>query len=276
MSIWENLTAAVGIGACQVAVSLNAAEACWNEPISGMVYLKGGRVAQQLHGLDVAVVEHWTTSTFNGKTTTTNHHYREYQKAQLLAAFEVQPGAEHAFPFQLTVPWGGLFNHEWMVRAAADIPLAVDPHARGLFHLLPARIFLDTAQILSEVARLPVHAWHNQQGGVRVDMVATGEAGKVLDGIRLHMVQNGYRLSGAVEVNPQERSVTDVLKSLTRADLQRTPFDIAVGDHAATRALFQQALRPYLDSLAHLPLPAAAPAPRAEQFPLPSQETPSQ
>lgn len=272
MSFWENLGAAVGIGACRLTVTLDAEAAGWNETLSGRVQLEGGKVSQQLNTLDAELVEHWTTTTMAGKVPITNHHYRVHDTVRLAAGLTVPAGNEpQTFSFTLTAPWGGPLAHHWLVRVLAGIPGAVDQCAVKDFKLLPARVFRDTAGILSELSRLSVRKWHNHETGVRADLPAEGEANAVLDGIRLDIALDGPVLRGRVEVNPQEHSLGDVMRSLIGADWVRTPFEIPAEDPNAARRLFEEVLRPHLDALRHLPLPATAPAPAPGQLPLPSE-----
>jgi len=274
MSFWDNIGAAVGVGASELDVTLDAADFAWGEDATGTVTLSGGRTVQQVTGITVAVVEHWTTVIMVGKTPVTQHHYKSHSEVLLVGGMDIGPGEQSTFRFSCAVPWGGNFSRHWFVGARASVPGAVDRSGNTDFRLVPPEVYQQVARVLSEVCRFPVDKWSNHASGVRMELCDAPEARLILDGVTLTMEleASASSIRGEVVVNPQEKNAADVLRSLVRADRQATEFTVKVGDVFSARRVFEAALRPHLDALRQFPVPAHAPTASRGDLPGASQE----
>jgi hypothetical protein len=270
---WQNLGAAVGIGAATVAVDCRTPCVGWGESANGTVALTGGEVAQQVKQLTVSLVEHWTTTTMVGKTAVTIHHYQPHATTVLASDFALSPGESLTYEYSLPAPWYEEFSHHWFIGARAEIPAAVDRGAQRDFKLTAPPEFRNLAAVLTEVCRIAVQSWHFCQGRARAELIAREEVRTELDGVRLEVNLVEGRLVGQVVVNPQEKDAGDVLRSLVMADRHLTPFNLALGDAAGAKAAFEAALRPHTDALRTLPIPATDAASGTESLPIASDDS---
>jgi hypothetical protein len=265
---WQNLGAAVGIGACRLVVQPDDPVVMCGEPARGRVRLTGGDVPQQITALTAAFMEHWTTAVSTGKTVIVTHHYRSHGEVVLARDVEARPGETMEFSFELQAPAGGDFGHDWFIGARASIPSAVDRGAAGPLRLAPPRVIWEAAAVLARTSRLEVASWSNWKSGVRLELKPDAKAKAVLDGIRLELEPAGSQLKGNLVVNPQEHTVLEVLESLVQGDRELFELTLSADDPEAAVTLYEQALRPYTDALAQLPIPSSA-APTKETLPRP-------
>lgn len=254
---WQNLGAAVGIGAANVAVEVRTPVVGWGETATGTVRITGGEVAQQVKHLTVSLMEHWTTTTMVGKTVVTVNHYQAHDTAVLAADLLISPAESKTFEYALTAPWYQEFDHHWFIGAKAEIPAAVDRGGQANFYLTAPPDFRNLAAVLTEVSRIQVRSWHLCSGGTaRAELIAREAARTELDGVRLEIKLVEGRLAGQVVVNPQEKGAVDVLRSLVHADRLTAPFNLAVNDADAAKEAFEAALRPHIDALRMMPIPS--------------------
>jgi hypothetical protein len=255
---WQNLGAAVGIGAATVVVASRTPVVGWGEEATGTVLLTGGEVAQRVKLLSASLMEHWTTTTMVGKTVVTVHHYQAHDTMILASEIEISRGATLNFEYSLTAPWYQEFDHQWFIGAKAEIPAAVDRGGQANFVLTAPPDLRNLAAVLTEVSRIQVRSWHLCAGGVaRAELIARDQARTELDGVRVEVKLVEGRLVGQVVVNPQEKNAMDVLKSLVQADRLAAPFNLAVNDTDAATEAFEAALRPHVDALRMMPIPSA-------------------
>ena len=282
MDFWQKMGAAVGLGACTVRIELSQGEVCWGEALAGTLHLEGGAVSQTVESLHASLIEHWTTTTMVGKTPVTQHHYRTHASAVLASGLLIEPGAARSFSWSLVLPPATTLQHHWFAGGQAKIPAAVDRGAQQDFRALPYRTVIALADEVERVSTLRVRSWSLHKKGVVGDLRPSGETAKVLDGAHLLVREYHPRLRGELTINPQERSLADVLKSLALADRQRFPFDLAPGE-PLTREFFETSFRPHTDALRELPIAsvpppadpaslpgaAASPTPAPEALPIP-------
>lgn len=98
---FKKLLASLGAGGASVETVLTEVNVVPGGVVQGEVRIQGGSVPQQIEGLSVGLQaqvevesgdqEHWQDV--------------EFTKKRLGGAFEVQPGAQHAVPFGLEIPW---------------------------------------------------------------------------------------------------------------------------------------------------------------------------
>lgn len=273
---WQNLGAAVGIGAAKVAVECRTPVVGWGEKATGTVYLTGGEVPQRVKVLTASLIEHWTTTTMVGKTVVTVHHYQAHDTAVLATDVEIAPGATLAYELSLTAPWYQEFDHHWFIGAKAEIPSAVDRGGQCDFKLTAPPEYRYLAALLTEVSRIQVRSWHLCRGGIaRAELIAREAARTELDGVRLEINLVEGRLVGQVVVNPQEKGAVDVLRSLVHADRLVAPFNVAVNDAEAAKVAFEAALRPHIDALRMMPIPSVDATEGTQSLPV-AAEAPAQ
>lgn len=98
---FKKLLASIGAGGAAVETVLTEPNVVPGGVVQGEVRLQGGSVAQQIEGLSVGLKASVEVESGDGE-------YRqdiEFHRQQLGGAFEVQPGAVHAVPFGLEIPW---------------------------------------------------------------------------------------------------------------------------------------------------------------------------
>jgi sporulation-control protein len=98
---FKKLLASMGAGGASVETVLTEANVVPGGVVQGEVRIQGGSVPQQIEGLSVGLQ---ARVEIEGG----DHEVKqdiEFTKKRLGGAFEVQPGAVHAVPFGLEIPW---------------------------------------------------------------------------------------------------------------------------------------------------------------------------
>ncbi|NJQ02066.1 sporulation protein [Streptomyces zingiberis] len=98
---FKKLLASLGAGGASVETVLTEENVVPGGVVQGEVRIQGGAVAQQIEGLSVGLQA-------RVEVESGDHEYKqdmEFHTQRLGGAFEVQPGAVHAVPFALEVPW---------------------------------------------------------------------------------------------------------------------------------------------------------------------------
>lgn len=98
---FKKLLASVGAGGASVETVLSEPNVVPGGVVQGEVRIQGGSVAQQIEGLSVGLQAKVEVETQDNEF----KQNIEFHKQQLGGAFEVQPGAVHAVPFGLEIPW---------------------------------------------------------------------------------------------------------------------------------------------------------------------------
>ncbi|KAF4406993.1 MULTISPECIES: sporulation protein [Streptomyces] len=98
---FKKLLASMGAGGASVETVLTEENVVPGGVVQGEVRIQGGSVAQQIEGLSVGLQA-------RVEVESGDNEYKqdiEFHKQRLGGAFEVQPGAAHAVPFALEIPW---------------------------------------------------------------------------------------------------------------------------------------------------------------------------
>ncbi|WCD95867.1 sporulation protein [Streptomyces sp. HUAS 31] len=98
---FKKLLASLGAGGASVETVLTEVNVVPGGVVQGEVRIQGGSVSQNIEGLSVGLQARVEVETQDSE-------YKqdiEFTKMQLGGAFELQPGAVHAVPFGLEIPW---------------------------------------------------------------------------------------------------------------------------------------------------------------------------
>ncbi|MEU8571431.1 sporulation protein [Streptomyces pathocidini] len=98
---FKKLLASLGAGGASVETVLTEANVVPGGVVQGEVRIQGGSVAQQIEGLSVGLQARVEVESGDSEF----KQDVEFHKQRLGGAFEVQPGAVHAVPFGLEIPW---------------------------------------------------------------------------------------------------------------------------------------------------------------------------
>jgi len=217
MSLWGRLGALLGIGASRVELTVSAAQVYRESEITGQLILHGGRVPQKVRSLTVDLYEFW----FTGHGRNRQYHQRRHQREVLAEFIPVDPGTERAYPFQLRIPMDARCTRRregWEIRAEAHIPWSVDPRASAPLQVLPHPEVLAVQRCARDYLRLIPVDWDGRSARVMYNFRAPQWLQHLLDGLRLILWVDDEMLEGKLDLNKQERDVSDVLKSLIGAD----------------------------------------------------------
>ncbi|EGX59136.1 sporulation-control protein [Streptomyces zinciresistens K42] len=98
---FKKLLASLGAGGASVETELTEVNVVPGGVVQGEVRIQGGSVSQNVEGLSVGLQARVEVETQDSE-------YKqdiEFTKVRLGGAFEIQPGAVHAVPFGLEIPW---------------------------------------------------------------------------------------------------------------------------------------------------------------------------
>lgn len=231
MSNLSNLGAALTGGGTVVEVLLPTGLGRWNEVIPATVRIIAGNHPLKGCEISVYVREHWTTTDDDGDET---DHYRRHNAVSLATNIEVEPGQEYAWACALTIPDAVALSHDWAVVARLGVPLAVDREGVTSFTLLPPRAVEGLEMALCACGDFSLRWRTNRKTEVHSDFRPPDGLKKSLDGVKLIVQEEGPDVVGVLEINPQEKSLADRLKSLVRADLVKHPIRFPAAPLAAS------------------------------------------
>ena len=220
MSHLSNLGAALTGGGVRVEALLPAHEWRWNESVPVTVRITGGNHSLKDCDVFAYIREHWTTTDDDGDET---DHYRRHNTVSLATNLEVEPGREYAWACSILVPDAVQLSHDWAVVAQLGVPLAVDRDGATGFLLLPPLAVQGLELALGACGDFKLRWRSNNKGEVHTDFQPPEALKRSLDGVKLIVREEGAEVVGILEVNPQEKSLSDRLKSLVRADLVKYP-----------------------------------------------------
>ncbi len=218
MSLLRKIGAAAGIGAAGVTVTLEGDGYSWGEVIRGTVRVEGGSVAQTASEIKLSVEEHWETRDSEGDT---DDHYVHHNELILDRQVMLEPGNAREWTFEIAVPSIAEPSHDWSVAARVCVPRAADRHGKRKFDLLlPAPIRGAVAAML-EAVPFPHFGAHVQGNTVELTFRPSKDLKKHLDGVQMKLSLANGEVFGSMEINPQEKSLGDFLRSLAKKDRVR-------------------------------------------------------
>ncbi|MBM3458141.1 MAG: hypothetical protein FJX77_06370 [Armatimonadetes bacterium] len=248
MSLISRVQDALTSGGMAFQIAMEPRAVPWKGRLQGTATLVGGRTPMRVNQVNVGVVEHWEAETRddNGNVERRDHYLR-HQQIHTPVGAPFGSGQQQVFPFDLEVPWGRPFSHEWYVEAQAEMPGAVDCRAQAHFTLLPPEPFRRLSDLLAEITTIPADYWVCCRQGAAAEHLPKTEALKQqLDGIRLEMELEGSEIAIQVVVNPQEHNLGDRLRALVRADLKKFTLRAPEDNPEAVRESLRQIVEPFL------------------------------
>lgn len=194
--------------------------------------------------------------------------WQQYAKrswiAELIPAKELTP-----LEFSLEVSEEQAFGLESLLRLlVGEHNVVIDMEVKVPL----AACYQQLADCLANVARVSVTEWtYAARGdGIAARLEPTGAARDLFDELQLEIYRSGPYLYGDLVIDPRERTLADRLKASVGADRRRYPFRFQAATDDEVRHFFEQCLRPYLDAIRHLPIPAAVPPQDPACLPRPS------
>lgn len=180
--------------------------------------MTGGSAEQKASALKVCVQEHWVTRDSDGDR---QDNYERHHTVEVTGEVTLAAGATQEWPFEITIPEAATPTHNWAIAADLEIVRGTDRHAEAAIEVgFPAE-FNQVAAALCEVAEFKLAVAGTTKDGVDFDFRPPQALKKSLDGVRLLLRRESGDVSGVLEINPQEKSLGDFLKSLARKDRVR-------------------------------------------------------
>lgn len=246
MSIISKIGAAVGVGGADVTVTLERGEYTWNDEVRGTVRVQGGNVEQTASEVKVYVEEHYETQDSEGGT---DHHYINHFETVLATNVTLAPGAAQEFPFALRVPDRAAPGHDWAVVGRFCVPRSKDQLGKAGFQARFPAALVAVEAALQRIALFQRKAGLIHKEDVEFDYRPPQELKQHLDGVRTLLRLEGDAVAGILEINPQEKSLGDVLKSLAKKDRVRHEIRFTAQELASPQVIEQRLrtlLQPYL------------------------------
>lgn len=252
MSFEEKVEAALGVDAAEIEVTVNQDTLRWGERATGVVRVRGGQVEQSLAKVTVSLREHWTAYTGErGK----EERYRYHGELELAGPGAVAPGSAAEYPFELPVPDLAGLGCDWAAFARAHVIGGLDPEASAGLRLLPPPAVSGLRAALLAVAPFRDLSVGSSGGTVTMDFDSPRGGGDLLDAVKLVVAEESGEVHGVLEINPQEHTLTDALKSLVLLDRVKREIRFPAAPLAAAAqgsppeevvSALRQLLQPYL------------------------------
>jgi len=227
MPQWEKMLASVGIGAAKMTVQIEEAILPRGSELHGTIALVGGNVPQHIEQIIVSVG--YTTVVLVGKVVVPIYH--EMAKTVVAEVFDIAPEQTQTLPFAITVPDNA--PNGLTLSAQADIPGAVDPRATIQLELTASLEMLavhDALQQLGFEAKSELRPHSLYAGRFTANYAAPAELRAAVENVLLWLKREEVNFVGALEINHQEHSFADAVKSLVRQDRTQSPLSFAWDD----------------------------------------------
>lgn len=218
MGFLNKMGAAIGVGAADVEIRIPRDAYHWSETVQGTLHLKGGSADQTASDVRVSIMEHYETRDSEGDT---DHHYDHYNEVIVAQEVSIPAGSDQEIPFEVQVPEGESFSHDWYVHARISVPRAADRRGQVKFKMLPPVALSRAAEAVEAVAPFKMKHFLNNKGVVHFDFGPPEDRKDKLDGVMLQVREDVDRVTGVLEINPQEHSIADRLKALMKKDRVR-------------------------------------------------------
>ena len=224
MAQWEKMLASVGVGAAKMTVHLEEATQPRGSELRGTVELLGGNVPQHVEGIVISVG--YTTVIVAGKAVVPIYH--EVAKTVISKSFDIAPNQTESIPFALAVPETA--PNGLTLSAQADVPGAVDPRAVIQLELSASLEMLavhDALLHLGFEAKSELRPHRLYAGRFTANYAAPAELRAAVENGSIWLKREDVNIVGALEINHEERSFADAVKSLARQDRTQSPLSFA-------------------------------------------------
>lgn len=246
MSFFKKMLASVGIGNAKVDTVLDTAQVPVGGDISGIVYIEGGQVDQQVDRIYLFIKSEYVREHDDRKVRET----ATITKFLLTDRFTLRAGERKEVPFRFTLPEYTpitLRSSGVWVETGLDIPSAADATDRDALNVTPSdeiQIALDAIELLGFRLREVTNDYAPRLGGPlsfvqEFEYVPTTKFRGRLDELEVLFRQQNGDLELMLEVDRRARGLggffseamgTDeslVRLSLSRSDLSRGPHYVA-------------------------------------------------
>lgn len=253
------------IEGCRLRLALDSPYAAWQEDVTGTLFFQGGLLPLLLQ-VDVGL-ELYPDQLTKGQ---------ELLPHRCWKGIQVGRGEAVRACFELRVPWGIPFR-PMQVRAVTRSGWLRRSVLSASIEIAPPRAFKHLASLVEEIAGGRVTGWDSSSLGdsVRAELLPRDPGAKQFERLVLELFKNNGIVYGQLSIDPLHLTVADRVRSAVGNHPVTLPFRFPEEDAAEPRAFFTRALRPYLDGLRELPIPATSPNVSLEELPLPAEGCPA-
>ncbi|MGV3720545.1 MAG: hypothetical protein ACO1SX_06505 [Actinomycetota bacterium] len=242
-----------------------AGEAAWESHVTGELRLNGGPDEQIINDLEV-VLDNPTDGPPGGLESTF------YMDSARFGRMIVSPGEALVFPFSLRMGWGVGFAIPVILRAVAQFGRLGYSQVVTTIHALPPPCFAQIAEIAAEEAHLSVDKWASIDSGdgARVTFEVGEAMREVFDGLCLRLYRGSGTVYGRMHIDGRDHNLRDRMRSAAGLGVATVELRLPIGDVDTARKFFHETLRPYVNAVRQLPIPAGGSGDASEQLPRPS------
>ncbi|NUQ70834.1 MAG: sporulation protein [Chthonomonadales bacterium] len=254
MGLFDRIGAAFGSGSAVLELAIETPQIYRGRKISGEVVLIGGKVSQKVRMVTVDLYEFWISG--HGKNR--RHHQRREERIVLAEYIVTEPESSHTYPFTLQIPDAARCTRRregWEVRSEAHVAWAVDPKVSSPLRIIPQAEVLAVQRAVRDLFRFQPLEWDGRSEAIIYNFRPPQDMRSVVDGIRFHLSVAGDELHARLDVNRQEKNLTDVLGSIVGRDHEEIHLVIPRRDLLTKKgspypAGAYEHLKPVLDRLA--------------------------
>ena len=225
MSFFKKMLARVGVGAAKVNTELHTTEVMPGGILSGIVYIQGGDVIQQIDRIYLLIKTNYIRESNDRKVKET----AVVAKYLLTDGFTLQPGAKMEKNFQFDLPQNlpiTLHRADVWVETGLDISSAVDPSDRDRIHVVPSRemnIVLEAIDILGFKLREVTNDYAPRLGGnlpfvQEFEFVPTSKFRGYLDELEVLFYPMGDSLELLLQIDRRARGLRGMLSEAMGTD----------------------------------------------------------
>ncbi|WP_405131747.1 sporulation protein [Paenibacillus sp. FSL H8-0317] len=225
MSFFKKMLASVGVGAAKVNTELHTPEVTPGGIISGVVYIEGGDVEQNVDRIYLSIKTHYIREHDDRKVKET----AVIAKYLLTEGFTLQPGAKLEKDFSFDLPENlpiTLHRAEVWVETGLDISSAVDPSDRDRLHVVPSKdmnTVLDAIDILGFKLREVTNDYAPKLGGnlpfvQEFEFVPTNKFRGHLDELEVMFYPMGDSLELLLQIDRRARGLSGMFSEAMGTD----------------------------------------------------------
>ncbi|PZT53481.1 sporulation protein [Paenibacillus silvae] len=225
MSFFKKMLASVGVGAAKVNTELHTTEVMPGGILSGVVYIEGGDVEQQVDRIYLSIKTHYIRESNDRKIQET----AVVAKYLLTDGFTLQPGDKLEKSFQFDLPQNlpiALHRADVWVETGLDISSSVDPSDRDRLHVVPSRemqIVLDAIDLLGFKLREVTNDYAPKLGGnlpfvQEFEYVPTSKFRGYLDELEVLFYPMGDSLELLLQIDRRARGLSGMLSEAMGTD----------------------------------------------------------